>query len=196
MKRILKVLLTEQLVTGETLLTTIAEVEAILNSRPITSNSDSPSDAEPLTPNHLLLLQCNRALPPGVFKEDDQYMRRRWRQVQHMANVFWRRWIKEYLPTLQKRQKWNFPQPNGGQLRKIQLHEGLRCESNSRHTESSTALYFRSLTSRLLSTFVRNQSATLSANYFRRYMRGGVPFKWLPESAREKPLTKGQCSKC
>ena len=66
-KRILKVLLTEQLVTDETLLTTIDEVEAILNSRPITSNSDCPTDAEPLgTPNHLLLLQRNRALLPGI----------------------------------------------------------------------------------------------------------------------------------
>ena len=66
-KRILKVLLTEQLVTDETLLTTIDEVEAILYSRPITSNSDCPTDAEPsATPNHLLLLQRNRTLLPGI----------------------------------------------------------------------------------------------------------------------------------
>lgn len=33
-------------------------------------------------------------------------MHRRWRQVQYMADLFWRRWLKEYSPQLQERQKW------------------------------------------------------------------------------------------
>ncbi|CAC5426192.1 unnamed protein product [Mytilus coruscus] len=32
---------------------------------------------------------------------------RRWRQIQYMANLFWQRWIHEYLPLLQERQKWH-----------------------------------------------------------------------------------------
>jgi len=35
------------------------------------------------------------------------YCRKRWRQVQHLANEFWTRWKKEYLQSLQVRQKWN-----------------------------------------------------------------------------------------
>ena len=31
---------------------------------------------------------------------------RRWRHAQYLANVFWWRWIKEYILTLQERQKW------------------------------------------------------------------------------------------
>ena len=57
----------EQLVSGEALRTLMAEVEGILNGRPLTPNSDSPDDTGPLTPNHLLLLRLNWNLPPGVF---------------------------------------------------------------------------------------------------------------------------------
>ena len=91
----------------EGLQTALCEVEAILNDRPLTPMSDDPGDLEALTPNHLLLLKCKPWLPPGVFKKEDLYCRRRWRQVQYIADLFWRRWTKEYLPLLQERQKWN-----------------------------------------------------------------------------------------
>ena len=44
--------------------------------------------------------------PPGKFQRNDVYMRRRWRRVQHLCNLFWSRWKKEYLATLQQRPKW------------------------------------------------------------------------------------------
>ena len=48
-------------------------------------------------------------MPPGVFVKADLYCQRRWRQVQYLAIVFWKRWLSEYLPTLQERQKWVKP---------------------------------------------------------------------------------------
>lgn len=51
-------------------------------------------------------LATDEAQPPGVFDQNDLYSRKRWRQVQNKANVFWKRWMKEYLLTLQQRQKW------------------------------------------------------------------------------------------
>ena len=90
----------------------MCEIESILNSRPLTTVSNDPYDLEPLTPNHLLLLKPNGLLPPGVFDKRDSYSRKQWRQVQYSANVFWSRWIKEYLPTLQHRQKWTRPVRN------------------------------------------------------------------------------------
>ncbi|XP_030828101.1 uncharacterized protein LOC115919169 [Strongylocentrotus purpuratus] len=105
-RRILGSLLKQQLVNDETLTTLMTEVEAILNARPLTQLSLDPRDEEPLTPNHLLLLRKNPSLPPGTFTKEDSYLQRRWRQVQFLANQFWKRWIKEYLPLLQQRQKW------------------------------------------------------------------------------------------
>ena len=89
----------------ESLETLFCEVEMILNSRPLTKVSDDVNDASPLTPNHLLLLRECPSVAPGKFDQADVY-RRRWRCVQHLANEFWNRWIREYLPELQQRQKW------------------------------------------------------------------------------------------
>ena len=59
-----------------------------------------------------MLLQPTTAFPPGKFNERDVYARRRWRQMQYLADLFWKRWIKEYLPDLQRRQKWLHPKRN------------------------------------------------------------------------------------
>ncbi|KAG1940147.1 hypothetical protein F2P79_016875 [Pimephales promelas] len=42
----------------------------------------------------------------GEFVSQDVYLRKRWRQVQFLANEFWARWKKEYLLNLQQRQIW------------------------------------------------------------------------------------------
>ena len=97
----------EQVLDDERLNTLMCEVEAVLNSRPITKNSDQCNDLEALTPNHLLTLKSMPNLPPGLFDQSDNYCRRRWRQIQYMANLFWKRWSHEYLPLLQERQKWH-----------------------------------------------------------------------------------------
>ena len=102
-------LMQEQVVKldDESLYTLFCEVEAIVNGRPITDLPCSPYDLRPLTPNHLLHLRPGETMPPGIFTKDDIYSKRRWRQVQYLADIFWKRWSKEYLPLLQERQKWN-----------------------------------------------------------------------------------------
>ena len=88
------------------------EVESILNSRPILTLSSIPCYLEPLTPNHLLLLKSEVPVPPGLFQRKDLLSRCRWRHVQYLAHVFWRRWCKEFLPLLQTCQKWVCPKKN------------------------------------------------------------------------------------
>ena len=106
-KRLLRSVTNQQALDDEALQTVFCEAEAILNDRPITTSSGDPNDIEALTPNHLLQLKGKPILPPGLFKKDDLYARRRWRQVQYIADLFWKRWTTEYLPQLQERQKWN-----------------------------------------------------------------------------------------
>ena len=114
MRKVLHGLLTEQVhkLDDESLSTLLCEVEAILNSRPLTRMSDDPNDLDALTPNHLLLGRSGDHNPPGIFLQEDNYTHRKWRQVQCLADVFWSRWSKEYLPSLQERQRWLRPGRN------------------------------------------------------------------------------------
>ena len=81
-RQILKAILKEQLVSDEVLSTVMAEAVSILNSRPLTRNSDSALDEQPLTPNHLLHLPPCPDLPPGMFDKNDLSCRSAWRQAQ------------------------------------------------------------------------------------------------------------------
>lgn len=111
-RKVLGALVKEQSLDDESLQTLLCECESIINGRPLTTVSDDPKDLEPLSPNHLLLLRSETPLPPGLFLKSDTYSRRRWRQVQYLADVFWGRWKREYLPLLQSRQKWFRPKKN------------------------------------------------------------------------------------
>ena len=105
-RMVLTAVIKEQMQTDKDLHTLICEVETIINGRPLTKLSENHRDLSVLTRNHLLLLWSN-CFPIGIFARSDSYSKRRWQQVQYLADVFWKRWIKEYLPNLQIRQKWN-----------------------------------------------------------------------------------------
>ena len=91
----------EQRVDDESLYTVFCEIESIMNSRPLTYISTSCGQVEPLTPGHLLFLRAGTGSVPGEFSEADSLSRRRWRQVQYLAQQFWTRWRREYLRSLQ-----------------------------------------------------------------------------------------------
>lgn len=111
-RKVLYSLTREQVLDDEKLPTLMCLVESIVNSRPLTYVSDDVRDLEPLTPNHLLLLRPGSTFPADTFDKKDMYCKRRWRQVQYMAGVFWRRWLREYIVVLQQRQKWIRPERN------------------------------------------------------------------------------------
>ena len=99
--------------THELLITLMAEVTGIVDSRPIAAISADPEQPQPLSPNSLLTMKTRPLLsPPGVFLSQDLYSRRHWRRAQYLADQFWTRWKHEYLQSLQARSKWNDVKPN------------------------------------------------------------------------------------
>lgn len=110
MKRILRKTLGKVTLEFEDLTTIVAEVEAILNSRPL-GPQDAPADdaVEPLTPGHFLIGAPLAALP---FQPDIQTrfsLLKCWNLVQRLRYEIWQQWKGEYLPALQQRNQWKRP---------------------------------------------------------------------------------------
>lgn len=74
-RKVLNSVLRTQNLDEECFHTVFCEVEAIINSHPITKASTDPNDWKALIPNHLLLLKSKPSLPPGVFQGEDMYVR-------------------------------------------------------------------------------------------------------------------------
>ncbi|XP_068680391.1 uncharacterized protein [Montipora capricornis] len=86
----------------ESFSTLLMEVKCIINSRPLTVPSSDPDDLDPLTPNHLLTMKSKMVMPPpDTFQQADVYLRKRWKRVQYLSNIFCSRWKKEYVHSLQ-----------------------------------------------------------------------------------------------
>ncbi|XP_052889868.1 uncharacterized protein LOC128298163 [Anopheles moucheti] len=95
--------------TDEILMSAFAEIELILNSRPLTYVPLEDELAEPITPNLLLLGSSDGSKPPAAYCDNPVAIRSTWRMAQHAADLFWKRWVAEYLPTLTRRTKWFQP---------------------------------------------------------------------------------------
>lgn len=93
------------------LLTVLLEVEAMLNSKPLDYVSTDMADIDPVAPNNLLMGRPDGSLPQVVFPNTEILSRRRWRHSQVLADHFWSCFIREYLPGLQTRQKWQASLP-------------------------------------------------------------------------------------
>ena len=100
-------LLKNSITTIETLTTVLCEVEYTVNNRPLLPISDDINDYDALTPNNFLLGYKSREVNTGDDMQTDQIdYRQKWKQVQTIANIYWNRWLKEYIPTLTPRSKW------------------------------------------------------------------------------------------
>jgi len=69
--------------------------------------SDDPSDLSSLTPGHFLIGRPLVALPQESVLDVDANRQSRWQLVQAMQEHIWRSWSKDYLHSLQNRNKWS-----------------------------------------------------------------------------------------
>ncbi|XP_072931704.1 uncharacterized protein [Epargyreus clarus] len=99
-KSAMLVTLTDRAPKEEILATLTTEIEHTINSRPLTHVPVNADDPEALTPNHFLLGSAVGLPFVGNCAVAD---RRAWRAAQALADIFWKRWISEYLPTLAPR---------------------------------------------------------------------------------------------
>lgn len=96
--------------TFEELSTLFTQVEAILNSRPITPLSSDPNDLCPLTPAHFLIGRPLTSLPSAGLLDEKPSRLDRYRLIEQMRQHFWDRWRNEYLSELQQKLKWRVNQ--------------------------------------------------------------------------------------
>ena len=99
-------------ITDEELLSAVAGGEGLINSRPLTYQSVNPKDLVPLTPNHFLYGQVGGRFAPDSVDSTAFNLKRRWRRVQELVRHFWHRWMREWLPGLNRRKKWYREQDN------------------------------------------------------------------------------------
>ncbi|CAA9997912.1 unnamed protein product [Nesidiocoris tenuis] len=92
--------------TYSELYTVATQVEAFLNSRPITPMSDDPNDLDALTPGHFLIGESLTAPPEQDLRDVNVNRLTRWQLVQNLTQHIWDRWNRDYLSSLQQRAKW------------------------------------------------------------------------------------------
>ena len=110
-KSLLRKLLGTLSLTVEEYATILTDVEATLNSRPLCPMNTQPEDGlDVLTPGHFLIGRSLSALPQHPMENLPMSSKKRWNICQKVSTEFWQRWSKEYLQTLQRRQKWKNPQ--------------------------------------------------------------------------------------
>ena len=85
--------------TYEALVRFLAEIEATLNSRPL--------NVSVLNPNHFILGKQPLYFSPDSINGNQATCRTCWQSVQALTNMVWRCFMREHLPMLPIRKKWN-----------------------------------------------------------------------------------------
>ena len=97
-KKCLKKSLTTKRTTYIELQTVVAEIELVLNNRPLIDDYDDDQE-DLLTPNHLVF---GRRLDQNVIANKEQSAKAQHAKVKTMTDHFWNTWRKEYLTTLRE----------------------------------------------------------------------------------------------
>lgn len=108
----LKRVMGRALLTYEQLNTVLVEIEAVLNSRPISAMSADPTDFSYLTPGHFLTNAPLNSYPEQDVSNTPTNSLKFWSICTSIKQTFWKQWKNVYLTTLQNRPKWRSLTPN------------------------------------------------------------------------------------
>ncbi|GFX37155.1 DUF5641 domain-containing protein [Trichonephila clavipes] len=89
----------------EELLTLITQIEAILNSRPLTPLSSDVDDLEVLTPAHFLIGRPITAIVEPSLLQCESNRLNVWQRITKSVQTIWKRWSLSYLNSLQQRNR-------------------------------------------------------------------------------------------
>ncbi|XP_045446386.1 uncharacterized protein LOC123654528 [Melitaea cinxia] len=103
--------------TYEEMATVLSQIEACLNSRPL-SRVEDQGEVVVLTPGHFLVGEPLIVVPDANYESSNMYTLRRWQFHQRMMQDFWRRWSQDYLHQFLQRHKWEYqnPEPSLGDV--------------------------------------------------------------------------------
>ena len=93
-------------------LSSCTQVEACLNSRPLTPLLCNDNGIEALTPGHFLIGKPLESQTDPSFSYRSVSLLRRWHLCQSIVRHFWHRWSTEYVASLRRITKWHHPTRN------------------------------------------------------------------------------------
>ncbi|XP_053691129.1 uncharacterized protein LOC128739658 [Sabethes cyaneus] len=106
MKQHLQKVIGLRTVAPDELNTVLTQIEACLNSRPLTQMSNDPSDLDVLTPGHFLVQRPLTAVAGPWLQHISENRLARWQQTEDFVQRVWTRWSTQYLSDLHNRTKW------------------------------------------------------------------------------------------
>lgn len=103
--------------------TLIIQIEAALNSRPLTQISSNVDDLNVITPGHFLIGRPLNTLPEPDYCDVPENRLTHWQQMQKLRAQIWQRFQNDYFHELQTRAKWRkeFPDIKIGTI--VLIHE-------------------------------------------------------------------------
>ncbi|XP_072392418.1 uncharacterized protein [Diabrotica undecimpunctata] len=150
--------------TFEQFYTVLTQIEAVMNSRPLTPISNDANDLSSLTPGHFLIGESLVNLPERDILNVNENRLSVYEKLTRIQQTFWKRWSLDYLSELQARNKWylerdnlklndlvllkddNLPPMKWKLARVIKIHPGSDGKVRNVEVRTSTGIYTRPIT--------------------------------------------------
>lgn len=99
-------------ITHDEFVTVLVQIEACLNSRPLTPLSSDPNDLDVLTPGHFLVQRPLASMAEPSYQDIPENRLSMWQRTQEFVRRIWEKWSTQYLSTLHSRTKWTRQRDN------------------------------------------------------------------------------------